>query len=110
MINIFEDKPKFRPMYKGEVQELKSKLEELHRMLTMNSSHFHEIGMGRNKVHSIPETDVTDFIRRRTKNWRETWVLHPLNKLIARCDDCLNGVSIDDRDQREREESWGVRS
>lgn len=109
MVNIFDDKPKFRPMYKREIEELKTQLEELRRKLTMEHTHFGDITRP-NRVHKLTENEITDFIRDQTRLWRESWMLHPLAKMIERCEDCLTGVTIEARDWREHERKWGARN
>ena len=105
MVNIFEDKPKFRPMYKHELQEMKHELERVRRTATMEHSSFENITSS--ATHVIPEGEVNDFVRDRTRLWRQTWLVHPLDEMIERVDDCLNGVSAAERERRNWERKYG---
>jgi hypothetical protein len=92
-------------MYKQELKELKSKLEEVQRICTMEGTTFENITS--NRTHTIHEKDVTKFIRTRTQNWRDTWILYPLSEMIERIDGCINGISIEERELRKRERKYG---
>jgi hypothetical protein len=95
-------------MYKRELQKLKRDLEEVRRKLTMEHTNFSDITS--KATHTIPEGEVTDFIRTRTQNWRDTWILYPLSEMIERIDDCFEGVSAEERARRERARKYGVQS
>jgi hypothetical protein len=59
-------------------------LQEIRRMVTFESAHFRELFEDPVK-HPLPksETDVDAFIRERTRIFRETWILGPLDELLA---------------------------
>jgi hypothetical protein len=96
-------------MYKKELEELKSELEEVRRRLTMEHSHFGDITRP-GKIYKLTESEISDFIREKTRLWRETWILHPLARMIERCEDCLTGVTLEDRYWRAHDRKWGARS
>ena len=66
-----------------------SELREVRRMLTMETMSVGEIFdvNGPPKFadgRAVTEKNVSDFIRERTRLWRESWVLGPLDDVIAR--------------------------
>ena len=95
----------FRPMYKRELKKLKTELEVVRRTATMEHSHFENITS--NATHTVNEREVTDFVRERTRLWRESWLVHPLDVMIERIEDCLEGVSAEQRAERERQRKYG---
>jgi len=57
-------------------------LRRLIRLLEMGPKEF-STGGNEHPVTLKPE-EMTDFIRERTRDWRETWVLPPLRRLLER--------------------------
>lgn len=98
----------FRPMYKHELQKLKTELEVVRRTATMENARFGNITS--NATHVVPEGEITDFVRDQTRLWRDTWLVHPLDEMIERVEDCLNGVSAEERERREWQRKYGGQS
>ena len=55
---------------------------EVHDHMTMASCRFDHMGCVADDDLPKTEAEVTDFIRRRTKVWRDSWVLGPLRCLL----------------------------
>ena len=60
------------------------KLREIRRLATFESANFSKL-MSEPEHGSFPksEAEVTDFIRERTRIFRETWILSALDELLA---------------------------
>lgn len=68
-------------MTKADLQTLK----DIRKVLEMNSANFDRIGPASETV-TLQRGQVTAFIRERTRLWRDTWLLSPLDTLIAKYD------------------------
>lgn len=59
------------------------KLEEIRSTATMESASFKLLWPDPEDPLPKTEAEVTDFIRRRTAVWRDTWILGVLDDLLA---------------------------
>ena len=57
-------------------------LKGIREIITMERSNF-DLGFTDDAL-PLKASEVTDFIRERTRLWRESWLLEPLDELIAR--------------------------
>lgn len=73
--------PRVTPkMPKRETEALISELKEIARVAKMETANFGGMGGG---------SDPTDFIRERTRLWRNSWIISPLEALIERYEQAL---------------------
>lgn len=64
-------------------------LREVYKHLLMENCSFSNIGPSDDEVGRLPtnETEVTEFIKRRTRLWRESWILPYLKEMIDRAEE-----------------------
>jgi hypothetical protein len=79
---MYSTKPPKMP--KRELQALISELKQIAKVARMESCDFGSIGNA-----SIGNKNPTQFIRERTKLWRHSWIIGPLEELIDRYEKAL---------------------
>lgn len=65
-------------------QKQQREIREVIRVATMERSSFSRIGF--DGPFPTSEAEVNAFIRERTKIWRETWIIGPLEKLLRKAE------------------------
>lgn len=72
-----------RPLSKRDTEALR----ELRETLTMEKCRFGNIHQAKDDPLPKSESEVDEFIKRRTRLWLETWVFPTLDEIIARRSD-----------------------
>jgi hypothetical protein len=74
---------------KKELRFLIQRLSEVVQIATMNSANFDCNSC--DPPTSFDSEHPTEYIRQKTKLWRETWIIEPLRTLIERYEEALDG-------------------
>lgn len=68
-----------------ELTEILHTLRRVREVSTMEKSHFHS-SVDEDVMDYVPlpkqETEVTEFVRKRTCRWRGSWIIDPLDRII----------------------------
>lgn len=92
MKNLSGLPPKSLP--KGEIKGLIEELKEIREIATMNTAKFTRIRETQlNEMLKIDPKYVSEFIRERTRIWRHSWIIDPLDELIERYEAHLERIA-----------------
>lgn len=87
-----------RPMRKRELEYIKRKLQAIMNSARMSNANFSAMGI--DPEHgNLPtqESEVDEFIKERTKLYRNSWIVCPIAELIVQVDNALVGAGITKR-------------
>lgn len=73
------------------LRQLRKIIADAREIATMERAGFRELGHGSALTFedgsTVTESNVTEFIRERTRLWRSTWILGPLDEALALIDE-----------------------
>lgn len=70
-----------RAVRKSKIHEIASRLDHIRRTATMDNMSVDD-AYPKEEVIPAKRDAVSDFIRKRTELWRNSWVVHPLEEII----------------------------
>lgn len=73
---------------KSTIKDILKTLKEIRLDSTMKRAGFGSV-IGENAPYPKNEHEVTTFIKKRTKVWREAWLIEPLDKIIKQLENEL---------------------
>ncbi|PTX14406.1 hypothetical protein C8N40_11171 [Pontibacter mucosus] len=75
-----EEIEKIHPLWKAQAEDVKSVLEEMRRVATLESAHFSKISP--DDKYPTNEKEADAFIKARIDLWFKTWIVGPIDCLL----------------------------